>query len=89
MKKYLLTLAALFIIFGCKKQTLEQEVGEEQQDAVSVYFLFNLSTKSGASMTKASEDKVFGKFYDKIISGDLVAESYELTLTDTKTNNKY
>ncbi len=39
--------------------------------------------------TKASNAEVFDKFYKKIISGELIAPSYELVFTEKSTETKY
>lgn len=79
MRRLFSALAMLIVgglLFVCCEQKLEQI------DEVSVYFVFNLPTDSGGSMTKATNAEVFGEFYKKIVSAELVAEDYDLMLTD-------
>ncbi len=60
-------------------------------DAVKVYFIYTLDTSSGDLMSRATStnEEVFNEFYEKIKSGDLVAPSYDLTLTEVNTGAVY
>ena len=88
MKKLLslLILAAVGIaVFGCDdKMEVEPEHSNNLQE-VSVCFTYNLSTDSGASMTKVSNADIFDRFYQRILSADLVADEFSLVLTEVNT----
>ena len=60
-----------------------------ENEEVSVYFIYNLPTTNGNSMTKATNAEVFSEFYEKINSAELVATNYSLVLTETTTKAKY
>ena len=66
---------------------LEQPGTPEAQE-VKVYFTYSLDTSVGSEMTKANSD-IFKEFYNKILSTDLVAPDYDLTLTEVNTGAKY
>jgi len=77
---------ALCLLFGCEAKIDTNEPADEE---VSVYFIFNLSTDNGSSMTKVTNEEVFSEFYGKIVSAELVAPNYSLTLTETSTGARY
>ena len=85
MKKiYLVALAiigALFFGSSCNKN----------EESVSFYLTYYISTNSGEYMaeTKTSNGEVFNEFYQKILSGDMVAPTYELTFTEKNTGAVY
>lgn len=84
--RHYLTIITVFIVsfffIGCEQKL-------EQAEEVSVYFVYNLPTDSGGSMTKTTNAEVFEEFYQKIISAELVAETYHLVLTESTTGAKY
>ena len=69
---------------GCNKTETKPE-----DDKVTVYFTYNLPPNNGTSMTKATNADVFNEFYASIVSAELVAEDYELVLTDVQTGARY
>ena len=86
MKKILLLLLLPtigIIIYGCEKKIEADPSGDSE--VVSVCFTYNLPVDGGASMTKASNAEVFDSFYQRIQSGDLIAENYSLELTNVDT----
>lgn len=56
-----------------------------------VYFVYTLDTSTGDMMTRGAKTnaEVFDEFYQKIITGDLVAPSFELTLTEVNSGVVY
>ncbi len=86
-KSVLLLLLAGILLCGlaaCRSHDDAAEETEVGADEARVYFLFTLDTSTGTSMRRApkSNAEVFDEFYPKIQSGELVAGTYELTLTD-------
>lgn len=85
----LLTITALalsLLTASCDKN----QPMETDEDTVNVSFVYTLSVDNGEYMrTKASNAEVLDKFYKKIISGELVAPSYELVFTEKSTGTKY
>ena len=75
------------ILLGC--QELIDKPTPTDEETVSVYFIYNLPTDNGSSMTKATNAEVFDEFYQKIVSAELVAPTYELVLTETTTGGRY
>lgn len=56
---------------------------EDNKASVMVTFAYTLNTQNGSSMTRTvTNEDVFSEFYDKIISGELIASSYSLTFTE-------
>jgi len=94
MKKLQSTIAMLLIsilsmwVFACSS---EENSPEASNDEVKVYFVYTLDTSTGNHMTRAAEtnSEVFNEFYQKIKTGDLVAPSYELTLTEVTSGVVY
>ena len=94
MKKksfYALTLLVSVMMMGFSACGSDDVLGDEKptsKDEVKVYFVYTLDTSSGTSMNRApakaakTNAEVFDEFYTKIKSGELVAPSYELTLTE-------
>ena len=79
--------ASIFSLASCDKMG-----GSESNPEVKVYLTYTLSTSNGEPMpspTKARNDDVWQEFYSKISSGDMVAPSYELVFTESKTGNVY
>lgn len=59
-------------------------------DEVKVCFTYTLDTSNGTSMTRATGNSaVFNEFYEKIKTGELVAPTYDLTLTEVNTGATY
>lgn len=92
MKKLLsffaMALCVLTSLSSCSNDT-EYE-GQEKQDNVKVTFIYTLDTSNGSAMSRATTNaEVFNEFYAKIKSGELVASSYNLTLTETTTGAVY
>ena len=58
---------------------------------VRAYFVYTLDTSNGNSMTRAASTnaEVFNEFYEKIKTGELVAPSFELTLTEVNSGAVY
>lgn len=56
-----------------------------------VYFVYTLDTSTGDMMTRGvkTNAEVFDDFYEKIKTGDLVASSFELTLTEISSGVVY
>lgn len=56
-----------------------------------VYFVYTLDTSTGDKMTRGAKTsaEVFDEFYQKIKTGDLVAPSFELTLTEVNSGVVY
>lgn len=75
---------------GCNKiETKPEEPEEPKEEKVSVYFTYNLPSDNGMSMTKATNADIFKEFYASIVSAELVAEDYELVLTDVQTGVRF
>ena len=92
MKKLLsffaMALCVLTSLSSCSNDT-EYE-GQEEQDNVKVTFIYTLDTSNGSAMSRATTNaEVFNEFYAKIKSGELVASSYNLTLTETTSGAVY
>lgn len=60
-------------------------------DEVKVYFIYTLGTSNGSLMTRAikTNTEVFDEFYEKIKTGELVAPSFDLTLTEINSGVVY
>ena len=82
-----LTILALTLA-GCDKAESETETKPEDEK-VSVFFTYNLPSINGMSMTKATNAEIFSEFYASIVSAALVADEYELALTNVATGVKY
>lgn len=82
----LLSILALSLA-GCNKTETKPEEPEEEK--VSVYFTYNLPSDNGTSMTKATNADIFKEFYSSIVSAELVAEDYDLVLTDVQTGAQF
>ena len=84
-----LFLISLFAFFAV---SCSNENNEDLQDSneVKVYFVYSLDTTVGDLMSRSTTNAdVFNEFYAKIQSGDLVASSYELVLTEVNTGVVY
>lgn len=86
-------LAAVVLLASC---------GSESEDTpkanlAQVSFTYTLDTSMGSAMKApartarkaGTNSSVFGEFYTKIKSGDLVAETYDLTMTNLSTGEEY
>ena len=83
---FLISLFAFFVV------SCSNENNEDLQDSneVKVYFVYSLDTTVGDLMSRSTTNAdVFNEFYAKIQSGDLVASSYELVLTEVNTGVVY
>ena len=74
---------------ACDKDSNNEEL--HNGDEVKVSFVFTLDTSNGNLMSRSVTtcDEVFDEFYDKIKTGELVAENYSLTLTEVNTGIVY
>ena len=99
-KKFFYVVAFLMsvLMIGVSSCGSDDVIGETQptnKNEVKVYFVYTLDTSSGTSMNRApakaakTNAEVFDEFYTKIKSGELVASSYELTLTEVSTGATY
>lgn len=81
---YLLTLGFV----ACDKDNKDEM---QSQNVAKVSFVYTLNTSSGNSMTRtaATNAEVFSEFYEKMKSGELAAETYELTLTEVESGASY
>lgn len=79
-----LTPVLALTMIGCNKTETKP-----QDEKVSVYFTYNLPSNNGMSMTKMTNADIFKEFYASILSAELVAEEYELILTDVQTGARY
>ena len=90
MKSFARTLLPAFLacstLVGCMSPIEPSQVEEKD---ITVTFIYNLPTNNGNEMTKTSNAEVFDEFYEKITSTELVAETYDLELTETTTGAKY
>jgi hypothetical protein len=68
------------------------EDSENLQDPTKakVTFVYTLDTSNSGTMTRATTNEdVFNEFYEKIKSGEFVAPTYTLTLTEVNTGVVY
>lgn len=97
MNKYLSRTAMLLmtilsvVLSACFNDDSREESTSEMTDEAKVYFVYTLDTSTGVNMTRtaSTNEEVFNEFYAKIKTGVLVAEDYELTLTEVNTGAKY
>lgn len=91
MKHYLLkaliwvaATSFLFSLSSCEKV-------DQQDETVSVYLTYTITTDNGEAMpgTKATNTDVFNEFFQKIKSGDLVAQNYNFVFTEKTTGAVY
>ena len=92
MKKYIsylaMVLCAVALLSSCSNDTENEQL--QEQENVKVTFIYTLDTSNGGSMSRAiTNAEVFNEFYAKITSGELVAPSYNLTLTEVTTGAVY
>lgn len=64
---------------------------DQEEEIVSVYLTYTINSDNGEAMpgTKSSNSEVFDEFYQKIKSGDLVAQGYSLTFIEKNTGASY
>jgi hypothetical protein len=76
--------ALLLSLSSCEKTV-------QQDETVSVYLTYTISTDNGEVMpgTRATSAEVFNEFYQKILTGELVAPNYNLTFTEKTTGAVY
>ena len=79
----------LFCLLSCTGNL--DNNGEKTDDEVKIRFTYTLDTSNGSSMSKASvsNEDIFEVFYDKIKSGDLLAATYCITLTNVNDGTQY
>lgn len=76
-----------FVITACSSEDSE---GLQNSNKVKVTFVYTLDTSNGNSMSRAvTNEDVFNEFYEKIKNGELVAQSYNFTLTEVNTGVVY
>ena len=76
-----------FVITACSSDD-----SDELQDPnkAKVTFVYTLDTSNSGTMSRATtNENVFNEFYEKIKTGELVAPSYSLTLTEVNTGVVY
>ena len=96
MKKYktIVTMLTMIIaalnLISCNSDE-NQIDSDDNNNEVKVCFIYTLDTSNGISMTRATStnEDAFTEFYDKIINGDFVAPSFELTLKDVSNGAVY
>jgi len=98
MRKLLSKLMMLVMsVFGvCFVSCSNDEANNETPNPATsneakVYFVYTLDTSIGDMMTRGAKTnaEVFDEFYEKIKTGDLVAPSFELTLTEVNSDVMY
>ena len=89
----MLLMAILLIgLYSCSSdEDSQEEQHSTTSNEVKVYFVYTLDTSNGNSMTRAAKTnaEVFDEFYQRIKTGDLVAPSFELTLTEVNSGVVY
>ena len=82
-------LASIFIL-GIISCSSDENENFQEPENVKVTFIYTLDTSNGGSMSRATtNEEAFNEFYAKITSGELVAPSYNLTLTEVTTGALY
>lgn len=86
-------IAMYLTMLGCLLSCTENLGNGETtpEDEVKIRFIYTLDTSNGSQMSKAStsNEDVFEEFYSKIKSGDLLATTYCLTLTNINNGTRY
>lgn len=83
-----MVLCAVALLPSCSNDTENEQI--QEQESVKVTFIYTLDTSNGGAMSRAiTNAEVFNEFYAKITSGELVAPSYNLTLTEVTTGAVY
>lgn len=88
----ILTILAICIVSLCFSSCSNDEENEEVvNNNVKVSFIYTLDTSNGNPMTRAAKTnaEVYDEFYQKIKTGELVAPSFELTLTELSSGAVY
>lgn len=76
-----------FVITACSSEDSEEL---QNPNKAKVTFVYTLDTSNGNSMSRAvTNEDVFNEFYEKIKNGELVAKSYNFTLTEVNTGVVY
>lgn len=75
---------------SCSNDKADEQL-QPEGDEVKVTFVFTLDTSAGSSMHRAAKTnaEVFNEFYAKIKTAELVAPTYELTLTEQASGTTY
>ncbi len=91
MKSYIQSLLIAIFTIGFTACSSDNEFEETQDpNKVKVTFVYTLDTSNSGTMSRATtNEEVFNEFYAKITSGELVAPSYSLTLTEVNTGVVY
>lgn len=96
MKNSFLGIAGVFCILlpmllSCSSHDAAEDALDSGAEEVRVRFVYTLDTSTGTPMRRVpkTNSEVFDEFYPQIQSGELVAPSYELTLTDAATGTTY
>lgn len=86
MKKFLSIMVICILCAGCQSES-ENEIKGEQMARFCISY--SLDESVGESMTRSPASDGWAKFYAKIKSGELVADSYDITFTNSETNQSY
>ena len=91
MKSYIQSLLIAIFAIGFTACSSDNEFEEIQDpNKVKVTFVYTLDTSNSGTMSRATtNENVFNEFYEKIKTGELVAPSYSLTLTEVNTGVVY
>ena len=91
MKSYIQSLLIAIFAIGFTACSSDNEFEEIQDpNKAKVTFVYTLDTSNSGTMSRATtNEEVFNEFYAKITSGELVAPSYSLTLTEVNTGVVY
>lgn len=91
MKSYIQTLLIAIFSIGITACSSDNEFEEIQDpNKVKVTFVYTLDTSNSGTMSRATtNENAFNEFYEKIKTGELVAPSYSLTLTEVNTGVVY
>lgn len=84
MKKIAIIITAILALLGCQKPTPEP-IAKEIQISLS----YSIDTPKGNDMTKATDKDVYDIFHQHMLTGELVASTYELEFTEINTGAKY
>ena len=91
MKSYIQSLLIAIFAIGFTACSSDNEFEEIQDpNKAKVTFVYTLDTSNSGTMSRATtNENVFNEFYEKIKTGELVAPSYSLTLTEVNTGVVY
>lgn len=84
MRRIALFISGIAVFASCQKP-----LPDIKEDIASFTISYTLDKPSGSEMTKSSDAELWGKFYEKIKSGEFVAPSYSLIFTEKETGAKY